>query len=522
MYRRRVRALGDPLRERAIAAIAAAVLPPLAVAALVYGAVRWWPRTVDDAYILFRYADNLVAGHGPVYNAGERVEGHSSPAWVALSAAAIAVDLDPVTTAKVAGLTSSIAVVVLLGAGLARSDVPGWGAGLAMLVAGSSFVLQIWSVSGMETSFFALVSFLGLLRLARPPDRPRQAAIASAFLALASLTRPEGLLYWLGGGVVAGTRGRKRWGTFTNVWAYLAPGAAIVAYYAWRWSYYGDLLPNTAYAKAGGGPAQWRQGLVGLLDFISEPAHAAILTAAAAGALVAYRIRRRREVVVMGSAALLQLAWIVGVGDDGLAVHRFYVPAFAPLVWVAALAFARGSRPTPRGARPAVACALALSVPLSFAAFHRELLPALHGSLLVYQEGNEKLGRWLASRYTPATRIAVISAGAIPYYSKLPAIDMYGLADREIARAPFPDAPGRMMKWDNASVLARRPTLIAINRGYFRANDPRLESVRRDPGALVASPMDRDLFARVAEDGGYALAPIRFDDGSVFFVFVRK
>ena len=43
-----------------------------------------------------------------------------------------------------------------------------------------------------------------------------------------------------------------------------------------------------------------------------------------------------------------------------------------------------------------------------------------------------------------------------------------------------------------------------------------------DPAVLAASPMDRDLFARVAADGGYALAPVRFDDGSVFFVFVRR
>src|ERR1044072_2429548 len=35
----------------------------------------------DDAYISFRYADNLVHGLGLVYNAGERVEGYSNFLW---------------------------------------------------------------------------------------------------------------------------------------------------------------------------------------------------------------------------------------------------------------------------------------------------------------------------------------------------------------------------------------------------------------------------------------------------------
>lgn len=33
---------------------------------------------VDDAYISFRYATNLIHGHGLVFNPGERVEGYSN------------------------------------------------------------------------------------------------------------------------------------------------------------------------------------------------------------------------------------------------------------------------------------------------------------------------------------------------------------------------------------------------------------------------------------------------------------
>src|SRR4030067_3215000 len=48
------------------------------------------PRTIDDAYITFRYARNLLAGNGFVFNPGERVLGTTTPLFtLVLSAAAL-------------------------------------------------------------------------------------------------------------------------------------------------------------------------------------------------------------------------------------------------------------------------------------------------------------------------------------------------------------------------------------------------------------------------------------------------
>src|SRR5215212_3588570 len=41
---------------------------------------------MDDAYISFRYAYNLVEGHGLVFNEGEYVEGYTSLLWTLLMA----------------------------------------------------------------------------------------------------------------------------------------------------------------------------------------------------------------------------------------------------------------------------------------------------------------------------------------------------------------------------------------------------------------------------------------------------
>ncbi len=41
--------------------------------------LAWSNRFIqDDAFISFRYAENLVQGKGLVYNEGERVEGYTN------------------------------------------------------------------------------------------------------------------------------------------------------------------------------------------------------------------------------------------------------------------------------------------------------------------------------------------------------------------------------------------------------------------------------------------------------------
>ena len=42
------------------------------------------PRTIDDSYITFRYARNLLAGEGFVYNPGVPVQGTTTPLYTLL------------------------------------------------------------------------------------------------------------------------------------------------------------------------------------------------------------------------------------------------------------------------------------------------------------------------------------------------------------------------------------------------------------------------------------------------------
>ncbi len=58
---------------------------PILVPAIVIGVGGWLHRWMDeDAFINFRVVDQVFAGHGPVFNAGQRVEAFTIPLWLAV------------------------------------------------------------------------------------------------------------------------------------------------------------------------------------------------------------------------------------------------------------------------------------------------------------------------------------------------------------------------------------------------------------------------------------------------------
>ncbi len=89
----------------------------VALALLLVALVHTWQfrhHLTDDAFISFRYLANLFAGHGLVYNPGERVWGYTNFLWMAALAPLIAGGGGPVAGARGLGLAASLALVVLV------------------------------------------------------------------------------------------------------------------------------------------------------------------------------------------------------------------------------------------------------------------------------------------------------------------------------------------------------------------------------------------------------------------------
>jgi len=211
----------------------------------------------DDAYISFRYARNLVDGLGLVFNAGERVEGYTNLLWTLWCAGAIRLGIDPRPWSLfwgIAAFGASIALLALNHSALRRAlRISAFSLPLAAAIAALHGEWVLYATGGLETAWFTLLALVGFVLLAGTGEcSGRRAVAAGVVFALASLTRPDGVIFaFLGGLFVI-------WDAATSHRSW--PGAA--ARYAagfvtlwlpvtlWRVGYYGDFFPNTYYAKS--------------------------------------------------------------------------------------------------------------------------------------------------------------------------------------------------------------------------------------------------------------------------------
>jgi arabinofuranosyltransferase len=283
----------------------------------------WENRTlvpqIDDAYISFRYARNLVEGQGLVFNPGERVEGFTNLSWTLLIAAALRLGLQAEPAAHLLGLLCGAASLLLTWM-LARVDLPPGRAHPCLAGAAPWLVLctvafPLWSVSGMETPLFAATVAWALLGYLR--GRMLWCTIA---LAAATLTRPEGAL---AAAVLLGAfalRGKAVSGRTA------LPAAAyalfLLALTAFRLVYYGAPLPNTFYAKVGGIPLD--DGLVYAADFLVD---GAIFLLVPALVSTVYRPAHRAT----GALILAFIFYCVAIGGDTFWDSRMLVVALPPL-----------------------------------------------------------------------------------------------------------------------------------------------------------------------------------------------
>jgi hypothetical protein len=158
-------------------------------------------RMVDDAYITFRYARNLVNGLGFVYNPGERVMGTTTPLYTLLMAGLsfiLRTQNFPAIALWVNALADAVTCVLLvhLGERLSGQRRVGVAAGLLYAVAAFSVT---FAIGGMETSIYVLlITLTALLYL---QGRAGWAVTA----ALSLLTRPDALIFlgplWLDFGI---------------------------------------------------------------------------------------------------------------------------------------------------------------------------------------------------------------------------------------------------------------------------------------------------------------------------------
>ncbi|KAA9166849.1 hypothetical protein FPZ12_001250 [Amycolatopsis acidicola] len=179
----------------------------------------------DSAFLTFRYAENIAAGHGAVFNIGERVEGYSNFAWLVLITLPKAMfGTDVVTGAVVLGVVCTLGCVLL-----AHKFHP-----LATVLVAAVSGLAAYESAGTEVPLFVLLVLAVLYAV-----RTGHPVAAGVFSALATMTRPDGAV--LGGVVLLFLCGGAAW-RWWNWWAptgfALSALVLIAPWLAWRATYY--------------------------------------------------------------------------------------------------------------------------------------------------------------------------------------------------------------------------------------------------------------------------------------------
>ncbi|WP_420587382.1 hypothetical protein [Ruegeria sp.] len=226
-----------------------------------FRSVRFGGYFPDDAYITIRFAEHLSQGLGIVWNVdGPPVEGSTSFLQTLLYAAAFKLGLSPAISSYAMNTLGLAALVVILYFTIknltGRFDVAA-ALPLAMFFSGVAFTVHL--NSGMETLIFlTLISASFLTSLILLNRRTWTAALGLAvvnFFCL--LCRPDAAPFIMGQGLVLGIVALRTWLTQANTLfiRQLAVSFAVLVamgltFLAWKYSYFGYVLPNSFYVKA--------------------------------------------------------------------------------------------------------------------------------------------------------------------------------------------------------------------------------------------------------------------------------
>jgi hypothetical protein len=117
---------------------------------------------LDDAYVYFRYVDNAVLfGQGWVYNAGEYVEGYTSPLWLVLLSLLRALGLDYWIAVRGIGLAAFAAFgygLVVLNRELSPPVPQGRIVNLPLLFLAPNYATLTYFTSGVESPLVQLTA----------------------------------------------------------------------------------------------------------------------------------------------------------------------------------------------------------------------------------------------------------------------------------------------------------------------------------------------------------------------------
>lgn len=435
----------------------------------------------DDPFITFRYAQNLRAGLGLVYNPGERVLSTTTPLYTLLLAGLSFLWADlPRLSTLISALSLGLGALALYTLGRH------WNSPVAGPIAAIVYPLAPLMVAtfGAETCFYVALILWAFALYAEGRD-----LAAMALAALATLTRADGILSGFAIGVALLLRDRQiPWRPL------LLFGLLIAPWYLFSRVYFGSPFPVTLTAKQ-------HQAQMAISDSFAEgflrlargyarnpfywPPGAFLVVG------LAYVLRRARQwLLLIGWGALYFTGYTV------LGVSRYFW-YYAPLVPVMLTLIGLGGE---------AALEFLVGRWRAFGRFQL-LLRSLILLLLLLPQGRDlwrlvhhpdsraqiyrDIGLWLAENTPPNASVGTLEVGIIGYYARRRMVDFAGLIQPEVALQMRYETTYE----DTALWAVRRyhPDFLVLNPAWF----PRLMEQIVHP---LCHPLERFSHPRYSGD----------------------
>lgn len=436
-------------------------------------------QNVDDAYISYRYGKNLMEGKGLVYNQGEYVEGYTNFLWTVVTAPFTqfkSVDVSIFSSGL--GLLLSI-INILLVALISRQFNGNLTNYLKYLVLLPPLFLALddsiafWAIGGMEFPIYTMFILGIIYNYFKLNDGNRHLVFLIIFLMLCTLTRPEGnMIFFIT--IFHLFVFRKKIRDYKRIIFTIVISYALfcLAYYGFKLLFYGQVIPNTFYAK---GVTDLKMNLVLGTKYLALCTGTRLYIFVFILFIPFNKSIKDFKLSYLTLFAGIYIVYLIAVGGDWMIANRFFVPILPMLYILSAIGFINAImkiREYYNNDAKAYKIANSLVVILSILLF-TTTLSFLEYRQLIIKDNNARyemqwsmFGKWLKINSDPKTVIAVGPAGKIPYYSELYTIDMWGLNNDYIAKTESKRLQAGHKKFDIEYVLSLNPEYIIGYAGF--------------------------------------------------------
>jgi arabinofuranosyltransferase len=343
-------------------------LPVLALP-LIWLGMAWQRRWIsDDGLIEARVVRQILTGHGPVFNIGERVESNTPTLWTWLLALGTWISHVDVYRVMI-GLGLVLAPLGLLLALLgARTVHRRTSPGRLYLPLGAVVVVALppfwdYATSGLEDSLtFCWLGLTWWLLTGLSKDTRSRAVWCALVAGLGWLVRPDMVLATVFFLVALWLIVRPSW---PRTAALMGVAVALpLAYQVFRMGYYGLLVPNTAVAKNASG-VNLAHGWAYVEDFARPyslwlPLAFLLILAPLTMSWRRLDSAARLACAAAVASALAMALYVVAIGGDFMHARMLLPATFTLLLPVMIVPVPRPAATTIRTTVPVALCALAL------------------------------------------------------------------------------------------------------------------------------------------------------------------